>query len=98
MSFMKLELWSFMTWHRDDHFINLLLTIVAINLTSTSMSQLFRCHRKKPMIFTHEEDQFLKTGLKKHGFLKWKCILGDSKLGFQEADLLKKRSLAKFNK
>ena len=58
-------------------------------------------HRKKPMLFTHEEDQFLKTGVKKHDFGKWKCILGDPKLGFQEgrmADSLKKRSLAKFNK
>ena len=56
--------------------------------------------RKKPMRFTNDEDRFLNRGLKRYGFGRWKCILKDSKLRFQEgrtADSLKKRALAKFN-
>ena len=39
--------------------------------------------RKRPMRFTDDEDRFLKRGLKKHGFGRWKCILEDSHFTFQ---------------
>ena len=57
--------------------------------------------RKRPMRFSNDEDRFLKRGLKRYGFGRWKCILEDSDFAFQQgrtADSLKKRALSKFVK
>ena len=40
--------------------------------------------RRKSLIFTPEEDKFLKAGLKRHGFGQWKAILTDPDFQFQK--------------
>ena len=40
--------------------------------------------RKKSLMFTHEEDNYLKAGIERHGYGQWKAILRDSELHFQE--------------
>ena len=40
--------------------------------------------RRKSLMFTPEEDKFLKAGLKRHGFGQWKAILTDPDFQFQK--------------
>ena len=40
--------------------------------------------RHKSLMFTPEEDKFLKAGLKRHGFGQWKAILTDPDFQFQK--------------
>ena len=40
--------------------------------------------RRKSLMFTPEEDRFLKAGLKRHGFGQWKAILTDPEFQFQK--------------
>ena len=47
------------------------------------------------MKFTADEDNFLKQGIKRHGYGQWTVILRDSDFKFQDgrtADSLKKRA------
>ena len=40
--------------------------------------------RKKSLMFTPEEDNYLKAGIERHGYGQWKAILRDSEFHFQE--------------
>ena len=59
------------------------------------------CNRKKALLFTQDEDRYLKAGLKRYGYGQWTAILRDSEFHFQKgrsSDSLKKRAAAKFCK
>ena len=53
----------------------------AINLKNTPKSS---AGRRKSVMFTLEEDKYLKAGLKRHGFGQWKAILIDPEFCFQK--------------
>ena len=40
--------------------------------------------RKKSLMFTPEEDNYLKAGIKRHAYSQWKAILRDPEFHFQE--------------
>ena len=40
--------------------------------------------RKKILMFTPEEDSYLKAGIKRYGYGQWKAILRDPELHFQK--------------
>ena len=40
--------------------------------------------RKKSLMFTLEEDSYLKAGIERHGYSQWKAILSDSEFCFQK--------------
>ena len=64
------------------------------NSQPTNHLRLQRNHRRV-LKFTTEEDNFLKKGIKKHGFGQWTAILRDPDFKFQDgrtADSLKKRA------
>ena len=55
--------------------------------------------RKKSLMFTPEEDGYLKAGIARHGYGQWKAILRDSEFHFQEgrtADSLLSRAARRF--
>ena len=47
---------------------------------------------RRVLKFTAEEDEFLKKGIRRHGFGQWTSILRDSDFKFQDSDSLKKRA------
>ena len=40
--------------------------------------------RKKSLMFTPEEDNYLKAGIERHGYSQWKAIIRDPEFRFQE--------------
>ena len=55
--------------------------------------------RKKALLFTIEEDNFLSAGIKRHGFGQWSAILKDPQYKFQEgrtANSLLSRALRRY--
>ena len=55
--------------------------------------------RKKALLFTTEEDNFLSAGIKRHGFGQWSAILKDPQYKFQEgrtANSLLSRALRRY--
>ena len=40
--------------------------------------------RKRSLMFTPEEDSYLKAGIERHGYGQWKAILRDPEFRFQE--------------
>ena len=55
--------------------------------------------RKKSLMFTPKEDNYLKAGIERHGYGQWKAILRDSEFHFQDgwtANLLLSRSARRF--
>ena len=56
-------------------------------------------NKKKPLLFTADEDECLRAGIKRHGFGQWSVVLRDPRYKFQKgrtANSLLNRALRKF--
>ena len=59
-------------------------TATALNTTKNEPAADVNNRKKKLLLFTPEEDEYLKNGIRRHGFGQWTAILRDPRYMFQK--------------